>query len=167
MPGRRDSDSRLCRQLRPFVGAGPHQGHSPAPFVALDLELPGVRVATFLATRQRSVAFGWTLAESGDVGSARPLKSQKAPGKSYRKAISLVELMDMLSTEDTDREWFEQVRWPKGPICPYCGTDNVQSRIKHKTMTHRCRVCVKGSSKRMFSLKAGTGMEGSKLGYRT
>ena len=47
---------------------------------------------------------------------------------------------------------------------PSCGSFNVQSNIKHKTMTHRCRDC---PDKRFFSLKTGTVMEGSKLGFRT
>ena len=89
--------------------------------------------------------------------------SHKAPGKSYRKGLSLVELMDLFPTDDAAREWFEQVRWPTGPFCPHCGSFNVQSGIRHKTMTHRCRDC---KNKKMFSLKTGSVMEGSKLGYR-
>ncbi len=53
--------------------------------------------------------------------------------------------------------------WPQGPECPHCGTRNVQSGIAHKTMTHRCREC---QDKPMFSLRTGTVMQGSKLGYR-
>lgn len=45
----------------------------------------------------------------------------------------------------------------------YCRTTNVQANVKHKTMTHRCRECPR---KPFFSLKTGTVMEGSKLGYR-
>ena len=46
---------------------------------------------------------------------------------------------------------------------PDCFTPNVQSNIKHKTMTHRCREC---PNKRMFSLKTGTVLEGTKLSYQ-
>ena len=90
--------------------------------------------------------------------------SQKAPGKAYRQGLSLIELMDLFPDDDAARAWFEAVRWPNGPVCPYCGSKNVQSGIKHKTMTHRCRSC---SDKRMFTLKTGTVMQSSKLGYRT
>ena len=31
----------------------------------------------------------------------------KAPGKSHRKGISLVELIDMFPSDDVAREWFE------------------------------------------------------------
>ena len=40
--------------------------------------------------------------------------------------------------------------------------ENVQCGIKHPTMTHRCRDCPK---RRMFTLKTGTMMQGSPLGY--
>ena len=89
--------------------------------------------------------------------------SQKAPGRSHRKGLSLVEVTGLFPDDNRAREWFATCRWPGGPTCPYCGTTNVQSGIKHKTMTHRCREC---PGKRFFSLKTGTLMEGSKLSYR-
>ena len=89
--------------------------------------------------------------------------SNKAPGKSHRKGISLIELSDRFPSESAARDWFEKQLWPQGPACPYCGSLNVQTGIKHRTMTHRCRDC---SDRRMFSLKTGTIMEGSKLKYR-
>ena len=90
----------------------------------------------------------------------------RAPGRAFRKGITLLEVADMFRDEDAARDWIAAQRWPNGPACPFCGTHNVQENIKHKTMTHRCRVCVKGSSKRMFTLKTGTVMEASNLPYR-
>ena len=87
----------------------------------------------------------------------------KGPGKNYRKGITLVELADMFPDDDAARAWFERQRWPSGPYCPKCGTFNVQSDIKHRTMTHRCREC---AGKPMFTLRTGTPLEGSKVGYR-
>lgn len=89
--------------------------------------------------------------------------SHSAPGKSERKGLSLIQLTAMFPDDRAAQDWFAQCQWPNGPTCPYCGTTNVQANIKHKTMTHRCREC---PDKRMFSLKTGTVMEGSKLGYR-
>ena len=89
--------------------------------------------------------------------------SHNAPGKHTRKGLSLVQLAAMFPDERAAYDWFARCRWPEGPVCPYCGSNNVQANIKHKTMTHRCREC---SDKRMFSLKTGTLMEGSKLSYR-
>ena len=87
----------------------------------------------------------------------------KAPGRAYRKGITLLEVADMLRDEDAARDWIAAQRWPNGPACPYCGTHNVQEGIKHKTMTHRGREC---TGRPMFTLKMGTVMEGSNLKYR-
>ena len=88
----------------------------------------------------------------------------KAPGKSDRKGISLVELMDMFPSDGAARQWFESKIWPEGPHCPHCGSLNVQTGTAHKSMTHRCRDC---PDKPRFSLKTGTILESTKLGYRT
>ena len=90
--------------------------------------------------------------------------THKGPGKNAREGISLVKLMKMFPTGDAAREWFEVRIWPHGPHCPHCGSANVQSGIKHRSMTHRCRDC---DGRPMFSLKTGNIMEGSKLGYQT
>ena len=87
----------------------------------------------------------------------------KAPGKHFRKGISLRELTKMFPDNAAAERWFISIRWPDGPVCPYCGSYNVQSNIAHKTMTHRCREC---PGRKMFSLKTGTVLEGSKLGYQ-
>ena len=89
--------------------------------------------------------------------------AHKAPGKSYRNGLTLIQLMDLFPDEEAARKWFAEGRWPEGPHCPHCGSFNVQSNIKHRSMTHRCRDC---EDKPMFSMKTGTIMEGSKLGYR-
>ena len=87
----------------------------------------------------------------------------KAPGKHWRKGLSLVGLMEKFNNDDAAAQWFASQRWPNGPTCPYCGSCNVQEGIKHRSMTHRCRDC---PDRRMFSLKTGTIMRGSPLGYR-
>ena len=89
--------------------------------------------------------------------------AQNAPGKHYRKGMTLLDVAGMFGDEEKARTWITEQRWPNGPYCPHCGSVNVQSNIKHKTMTHRCRDC---GGKPMFSLKTGTVMEGSNLKYR-
>ena len=89
--------------------------------------------------------------------------AQKAPGKSDRKGISLVKITDMFPNNEAAEKWIIEQRWPDGPYCPHCGSLNVQSGIKHSSMTHRCRDC---SNRPMFSLKTGTVMKGTQLGYR-
>ena len=87
----------------------------------------------------------------------------KAPGKHHRKGITIVELTKMFPDDEAARGWLEAERWPDGPYCPHCGTFNVQPNIKHKQMTHRCRECPK---RRMFTVRTGTVMRDSKLGYQ-
>ncbi len=61
------------------------------------------------------------------------------------------------------RLWLEKQIRPDGPRCPHCGGHNVQCNIKRPSMTHRCRDC---HGYPMFSLKTGTVMQSSKLGYQ-
>jgi len=90
--------------------------------------------------------------------------TRKAPGKSHREGISLTKLFKMFPDDQTARQWIEGIVWPEGPHCPHCGSLNVQCNIKHKSMTHRCRDC---QGKPRFSVKTGTVMQSSKLGYQT
>ena len=89
--------------------------------------------------------------------------AHKAPGKSFREGISLVEVFRMFPDDATAEAWFVARRWPNGICCPHCGSLNVQTGAKHKTMPYRCRE--KECAKR-FSPKTGTVMEGSKLGLQ-
>ena len=92
--------------------------------------------------------------------------AQKGPGKAHRKGLTLLEVADLFRDEEAAVAWIAERRWPNGPFCPKCGSLNVQSNIKHKTMTHRCRDCNTGKSRTMFTLRMGTVMEGTKLPYR-
>ena len=87
-----------------------------------------------------------------------------APGKAFRDGLSLPQLFRLFPDDEAAREWFELVRWDSAPWCPYCGSTNVQTGAKHKTMPYRCRA--KGCAKR-FSVRIGTPLQESKLGYQT
>ena len=89
--------------------------------------------------------------------------AQNAPGKHHRKGISLIEILRKFPDDATAEAWFIQQRWPEGAHCPHCGSLNVQHPIKHKSMTHRCRE--KECAKR-FSVRTGTAMQASNLGYQ-
>ena len=89
--------------------------------------------------------------------------THKAPGKFHRKGLTLVELSSMFPDDATAERWFAEQRWPEGLHCPYCGSTNVQSGAKHKTMPYRCRE--KECAKR-FSVRTKTPMESSKLGFQ-
>ena len=88
--------------------------------------------------------------------------TQQGPGKAHRKGLTIIEAVRMFPDNDTAERWFAGIRWPDGPRCPYCETDNVQEGAKHPTMPYRCRPC-----KRYFSVRTGTVMQSSKLGYQT
>ena len=90
--------------------------------------------------------------------------AKKAPGKHYRRGLTLSQLFKKFPDEGAAQVWFSEEFWPDGPYCPHCGSINVQASIKHPTMTHRCRDC---PNRRMFSPKTGTVMQGSPLSYRT
>ena len=87
--------------------------------------------------------------------------AKSGPGKNDRKGISLVQLMRMFPDDATAEAWFAEARWPNGAACPKCGSDNVQNPTAHPRMSHRCRDC-----RKFFSVKTGTVMQNSKLGYQ-
>ena len=87
----------------------------------------------------------------------------KAPGKYHREGLTFLQVAEMFKDEESSLRWITEWRWPDGPYCPDCGSFNVQSGIKHKTMTHRCRECPK---RPMFSVRKGSVMESTKLPYR-
>ena len=91
------------------------------------------------------------------------MATRKAPGKSARKGISMIQAMSMFPDNAAAEQWFIRVRWPRGPQCPHCGagSQRVQSGAKHKTMPFRCRDC-----RKRFSVRSGTVMQDSNLRYQ-
>ncbi len=87
--------------------------------------------------------------------------STKGPGRAYRKSISLPELARMFPDDKAAEKWFEEQRWPNGErYCPDCGSCSM-SVSKHPRMPYRCRDCQK-----FFSVRKGTVMQSSNLGYQ-
>jgi len=86
----------------------------------------------------------------------------KAPGRAQRQGMSFVQLIETFSDDTTAKRWFENLYWPNGARCPRCGGEDV-AEVRHPSMTHRCRSCPK---RPLFSLRTGTVMQSSKLGYR-
>ena len=85
-----------------------------------------------------------------------------APGRSHRRGISLAELFRMFPDNRAAEQWFIAKRWPENIACHWCGSVNVQTGAKHKSMPFRCRDC-----RRRFSVRTGTVMQSSKLGFQT
>ncbi len=89
-------------------------------------------------------------------------EKQKDPGKSFRKGITLIEVIAMFPDDESAEKWFASMRWPDGPACPRCRGSSVQSDAAHPSMPYRCRGCGK-----RFSVRTGSVMADTKLGYRT
>ena len=86
------------------------------------------------------------------------------PGQSHRKGLTLAGLFKRFPDDAAAERYFVETRWPEGPHCPYCGSTNVLSGAKHKTMPYRCR---EKECRKRFSVRTRSVMEGSNLGYQT
>ena len=85
----------------------------------------------------------------------------KAPGKSDREGLSLIEVMDMFPDEAEATRWFEAHMWPTGRCCGKCGSVNTHEVPNAKPMPYRCRDC-----RAYFSVRTGTALERSKVPLR-
>ena len=86
---------------------------------------------------------------------------KKAPGRSHREGISIIELNDLFPDNAAAEKWFEAQRWPDGVWCPDCGSFNCAVVKSRKPMPYRCRDC-----RAHFSVRKGTAMQDSKLGLQ-
>lgn len=78
-----------------------------------------------------------------------------------REELSLIELFQTFPDDEAAERWFVETRWPDGPTCPHCEHEDVQVGTTHPTMPFRCRGC-----RKFFSVRTGSVMENSKLGYQ-
>ena len=88
--------------------------------------------------------------------------AQKAPGKHYRKSLSLVQAVEMFADSDFTETWFVEQRWPDGVQCPKCDSLDIQHRTNRKPQPFRCNAC-----RYDFSVKSDTIMHASKLPLKT
>ncbi len=86
---------------------------------------------------------------------------QKAPGRSHRTGMTVMELLRMFPDDAAAERWFEEQRWPEGRYCPDCGSTNTAVVKSRKPMPYRCRDC-----RGHFSVRKGTVMQSSKLGLQ-
>ena len=80
--------------------------------------------------------------------------------------LTLMKIMERFSTEEAARKYFENIRWPNGPICPHCGNAD-QTRIykiaanpkkKIRAGLYKCAECSD-----QFTVTVGTVMEDSHI----
>ena len=84
--------------------------------------------------------------------------TKKAPGRSHRKGLSLVDAIQRFGDEERAERMFIEARWPNGVSCPNCSSLEVKARPTRKPAPWRCSVC-----RFDFSVKTRTVMEGSNL----
>jgi len=68
-------------------------------------------------------------------------------------------------TEEQARDYFERLRWPNGPVCPHCGTENQATRLQGKSArpgTFQCNSC-----REQFTVTVKSVMEDSHLPLAT
>ena len=87
--------------------------------------------------------------------------AKNAPGKHYRRGMTLTELFGRFPDDEVAEAWFVERRWPDGVRCPQCGSDNVQDGARHPSQRFRCRGC-----RSRFSTRTGTILADSNIGYR-
>ena len=84
--------------------------------------------------------------------------ARKAPGKHYRKGITLIELMTLFPNEEAATKWFENIFWPNGRCCGKCGSENTKEVPNAKPMPYWCTDC-----RGYFSVKTGTAIARSNI----
>lgn len=80
--------------------------------------------------------------------------------------LTLLQITQRFSTEEAAREYFENLRWPNGPVCPHCGNAD-QDRIykvtpnpakKIRAGLYKCAEC-----RDQFTVTVGTVCEDSHI----
>ena len=77
--------------------------------------------------------------------------------KSDIKFNNLLDVAKRFPTEESCREYLEQIRWNGKPVCVHCGNTEKIYRIKNNTLL-KCSAC-----KKNFSVKVGTIFEDSHI----
>ena len=84
-------------------------------------------------------------------------RKHKAFGKSDRKGIGVLELLDMFPDEESAKKWFENLRWPNGERhCPRCGSIKTKTVPNENPMPYHC-----GDCRKYFGVRIGTVMRSS------
>ena len=82
-----------------------------------------------------------------------------APGKHYRKGISLIDAVQRFGDEAQAEAWFVARRWPTGIQCPGCEGKAITPRKSgRQTPQYHCTGCALN-----FTVKTGTILHDSKL----
>ena len=79
-----------------------------------------------------------------------------------KTGMSLAAFFRRYPTDQAAEKQWEAWRWPDGPQCPHCQSDNIAIVRERRPMPYRCRTC-----RKHFSVMSHTVMHASKLGSQT
>lgn len=85
-----------------------------------------------------------------------------APGRADREGLSLPDLFRLFPDDTAAERWFEVQIWGGKPRCPDCQSERATRTGGKQRMPYHCRDC-----RQYFSVRKGSLMHGSKLGYQT
>ena len=77
------------------------------------------------------------------------------------QGMTVAQLLQAYPDDTAAEQLFVSRRWPDGVICPCCESRSVQEGTAHPQMPYRCRNC-----QNFFSVRTGTIMQRSKIGYQ-
>ena len=90
------------------------------------------------------------------------MTEHKAPGKAFREGLTILEMFRLFPDNKAAERWFEDQRWGEtGRCCPDCGSCHTVEVKNRRPMPYRCKDC-----RNHFSVKKGTVMQGSRIGYQ-
>ena len=87
------------------------------------------------------------------------MPKKKGPGRAHRNGLTIQQFTKMFPDDEAAELFFEKQRWPEGRFCPDCGSKNTVL-AKQRSMPYFCNAC-----RSFFSVRKGTVMQSSKLGY--
>ena len=93
--------------------------------------------------------------------------AQNAPGKHYRKGISLIELFERFPNDATAEQWFEERRWRRDwhtLLLPY--VPRVTDRVGSVPSRKPASLLVRRVLGAHFSVRTGSVMHRSKVGLQ-
>ena len=85
----------------------------------------------------------------------------KAPGKSHRKGLTVLQLLELFPNEEVATKWFEDQLWDGSRCCGHCGSLNTSETPNAKPMPYWCTDC-----RSYFSVRTGTALAHTKIHLR-
>jgi len=85
----------------------------------------------------------------------------KAPGKSHRQGLTILELFDLFPDEDAATKWFESIYWSEERTCRKCGSTETHEVKSRKPMPYWCKSC-----RSYFSVRTNTSIARSPIPLR-